>query len=87
MLGKLCCDTAKLLHDKPADLSKLKLMLGMSFPELKEPSSTVMSKGLVSCSSIEEVIEDVIRPRITLAEYEYLESIFTLFQLEMHWMY
>ena len=72
-LGDLCCETVLLLEQKRVEMPRLKLRLGMAFRELKD--------SLKSCTTPEEVVADVIRPRISLIQFDYLEAIFKSFSL------
>ena len=72
-LGELCNTTISLLHQKPVLVSELKSLLWRSFPELKD--------NLQKCTSLEEVVDDIIRPRVSLIQIDYLESIFDMFHL------
>ena len=72
-LGELCDTTISLLHMKEVTVSELKGRLWRSFPELKD--------DLQKCTSLEEVVDDIIRPRVSLIQIDYLESIFDMFHL------
>ena len=62
-LGKLCSKTLQLLKEY-AKLADVKYQLGVTFPELKQE--------LVSCETLEAIMEDVIRPRLSLIQLDYL---------------
>ena len=72
-LGDLCDTTISLLHQKEVAVSELKCRLWRSFPELKE--------DLQKCTSLEEVVDDIIRPQVSLIQIDYLETIFDKFHL------
>ena len=72
-LGELCNTTISLLYQKPVLVYELKSRLWRSFPELKD--------DLQKCDSLEEVLDDIIRPRVSLIQIDYLESIFGMFHL------
>ena len=73
VLGQLCASTVTLLSEKEVSVSDLKSKLKLSFPEL--------SSDLKECSSLIEVVSDVIRPRVSLVQIDYLEAVFDLFNL------
>ena len=72
-LGQLCASTVTLLSKKKVSVSDLKNKLKFSFPE--------MASGLKECNSLDEVVSDVIRPRVSLVQIDYLEAVFNLFKL------
>ena len=72
-LGRLCASTITLLSEKRVDVSNLKKQLELAFPEL--------ARDLAKCSSIDEVVTNVIRPRVSLVQIDYLEAVFDLFNL------
>ena len=72
-LGQLCDGTVTLLHQKRVGVSKLKNRLELAFPEL--------GSDLKKCSSLNEVVKNVIRPRVSLVQIDYLEAVFDLFKL------
>ena len=73
-LGQLCASTVTLLSKKKVDVAELKNKLEFSFPEL--------GSDLKECSSLNEVVRDVIHPRVSLVQIDYLEAVFDLFKLE-----
>ena len=72
-LGQLCNCALTLLRQKRVNVSKLKNKLKLSFPEL--------ASDLKECSSLSDIFSDVIRPRISLVQIDYLEAVFDLFKL------
>ena len=72
-LGQLCASTVTLLRQKKVDVAGLKNQLRFSFPELES--------DLEKCSSLDEVVRDVICPRVSLVQIDYLEAVFDLFNL------
>ena len=72
-LGHLCASTVTLLHQKRVCVSDLKNKLKFSFPE--------MASDLKKCNSLNAVVSDVIRPRVSLVQIDYLEAVFDLFNL------
>ena len=72
-LGELCARTVTLLHQKRVSVSDLKNKLKFSFPE--------MASDLKECSSHNDVVSNVIRPRISLVQIDYLEAVFDMFKL------
>ena len=72
-LHELCEKTLSFLQEKNVGVSTLKKKLSY-FGELKI--------DLKNCRSLSNVIIDVIRPRLTLANIDYLESIFRHFKLK-----
>ena len=72
-LGQLCACTVTSLRKKKVSVSDLKNKLKFSFPE--------MASDLKECSSLNEVVSDVIRPRVSLVQIDYLEAVFDLFKL------
>ena len=74
-LGCLCARTVTLLRQKRVSVCDLKNRLKLSFLEL--------ASDLEECSSLDEVVSDVIRPRVSLVEIDYLESVFNHFNLVM----
>ena len=74
-LGELCASTVTLLSEKEVSISDLKNKLKFSFPE--------MASDLKECTSLNEVVSNVIRPRVSLVQIDYLEAVFNLFKLAM----
>ena len=74
-LGELCASTVTLLSEKEVSVSDLKKKLKLSYPE--------MASDLKECTSLDEVVSDVIRPRVSLAQIDYLEAVFKLFKLSV----
>ena len=74
-LGELCAKTVTLLSEKEVSISDLKNKLKFSFPE--------MASHLEECTSLKEVVSNVIRPRVSLVQIDYLEAVFNLFKLPM----
>ena len=72
-LGQLCASTIKLLQEKPVDITELKNLLELAFPELED--------NLEKCCSLNHVLKNVIRPRVSLIQIDYLEAIFDMFSL------
>ena len=72
-LGQLCASAVTLLRQKRVSVSDLRNKLKFSFPE--------MASDLKECSSLNEVVSDVIRPRVSLVQIDYLEAVFDLFKL------
>ena len=72
-LGQLCASTVTLLSKKKVSVSDLKNKLKFSFPE--------MASDLEKCSSLNEVVKNAIRPRVSLVQIDYLEAVFDLFKL------
>ena len=72
-LGKLCSKTAALLKDKKIEVSKLTYELGLSFPELKP--------DLKFCTDLSKVVDNAIRPHLSVIQIDYLEAVFDLFDL------
>ncbi len=72
-LGQLCHKTIQLLGEKKEDLSDIISKLTLTFTEYKIP--------LGSCKSVDEIITEVIRPEITVIEFELLEVIYEMFDL------
>ena len=72
-LGQLCASAVNLLRQKRVSVSDLRNKLKFSFPE--------MASDLKECSSLNEVVSDVIRPRVSLVQIDYLEAVFDLFKL------
>ena len=72
-LGELCASTVTLLRQKRVSISDLKNKLELAFPEL--------GSDLEKCSSLIEVVKNVIRPRVSLVQIDYLEAVFDLFKL------
>ena len=72
-LGQLCASAVTLLSQKKIDVARLKNHLRFSFPELES--------DLKECSSLDEVVRNVIRPRVSLVQIDYLEAVFNLFSL------
>ena len=72
-LGQLCASTVTLLSQKKVDVAKLKNQLELAFPEL--------GSDLEKCNSSNDVVKNVIRPRVSLVQIDYLEAVFDLFKL------
>ena len=72
-LGQLCASTVTLLSQKKFRVSKLKNELEFAFPEL--------GSDLEKYNSLNEVVKNVIRPRVSLVQIDYLEAVFDLFEL------
>ena len=72
-LGQLCAGTVTLLSQQKVDVAELKNQLEFSFPEL--------ASDLEKCSSLNEVVKNAIRPRVSLVQIDYLEAVFDLFRL------
>ena len=72
-LGQLCDSTVTLLRQKKVSVSDLKNTLKLSFPE--------MASDLKECSSLNDVVSDVICPHVSLVQIDYLEAVFDLFKL------
>ena len=72
-LGQLCASTVTLLSEQNIDVAELKNQLEFSFPEL--------GSDLEKCSSLNEVVKNVIRRRVSLVQIDYLEAVFDLFKL------
>ena len=72
-LGQLCAGTVTLLSQQKVDVAVLKNQLEFSFPEL--------GSDLENCSSVNEVVKNAIRPRVSLVQIDYLEAVFDLFKL------
>ena len=72
-LGCLCASTVELLSQQKVDVAELKNQLEFAFPEL--------GSDLGKCSSLNEVVKNVIRPRVSLVQIDYLEAVFDLFEL------
>ena len=72
-LGQLCASTVTLLSQKKVSVSKLKNELELAFPEL--------GSDLEKNSTLNDVIKNVIRPRVSLVQIDYLEAVFDLFKL------
>ena len=70
----MCTSTVTLLSEEKVEVSKLKNQLELSFPEL--------ASDLEKCSSLNDVVKNVIRPRVSLVQIDYLEAAFDLFELE-----
>ena len=74
-LGKLCSKTTALLKDKKIKISKLTYKLGLSFPELKP--------DLKDCTDLSKVVDNAIRPHLSVIQIDLLEAVFDLFDLPM----
>ena len=72
-LGKLCGNTVCLLIEKKIEMSSFIFTLGYSFPELMN--------DLKKCKSLPEAMAEVIRPRVSLIQIDYLEVIYENFAL------
>ena len=72
-LGVLCENTLSLLEEKEVEMPLFTFKLGLSFPELKG--------DLKMCTSLPEAISEVIRPRVSLIQIDYLEVIHKKFVL------
>ena len=72
-LGQLCTSTVELLCQQKVDVEELKNQLEFAFPEL--------GFDFEKCNSLNEVVKNVIRPRVSLVQIDYLETIFDLFNL------
>ena len=72
-LGQLCTSTVTLLSQQKVDVADLKNQLEFAFPEL--------GTDLKKCSSLIEVVKNVIRPRVSLVQIDYLETVFDMFKL------
>ena len=74
-LGKLCSKTAALLKDENIDVLKLTYELGLSFPELKP--------DLKDCTDLSKVVDNAIRPHLSVIQIDLLEAVFDFFDLPM----
>ena len=72
-LGKLCGTTLSLLKEKEVEMSSFTFTLSYSFPELRD--------DLKRCTSLPEAMAEVIRPRVSLIQIDYLEVIHENFVL------
>ena len=72
-LGILCMNTLSLLEEKEVEMSSFTFKLSLSFPELKD--------DLKKCRSLPEAMAEVIRPRVSLIQIDYLEVIYENFAL------
>ena len=74
-LGQLCSSMVTLFSEREVSVLDLKNMLKFFFPE--------MASDLKECSSLNEVVGDVIRPRVSLIQIDYLKTVFNRFKLAM----
>ena len=72
-LGELCCETTTLLENENIDVFVLRRKLGLSFREMKP--------DLKFCTDLSDVVDDAIRPRLSVIQIDYLEAVFDLCKL------
>ena len=72
-LGKLCGTTLSLLKERKVEMSSFTFELGLSFLELRD--------DFKRCTSLPEAMAEVIRPRVSLIQIDFLEIIYENFAL------